>query len=323
MIINILTLLLFSVVLIKSAEWVIVSLRRIAKKSKIGVFAISAIILAVGTSLPELFVGITSAIEGNPNISLGVVLGSNIANTALITGLVALVLGRINVHGEYLKRDVFIALIAGVLPLALMADGILGRVDGLILLFVYAAYVAGIFKDKFTEITEEHSKESFFYKFLREINHIDFDITKEYARLFVSLGLMLFSSQIIINSASKLASGFGVSVFVVGLIVLAIGTSLPELVFSLKSVSGGEPKMFFGNLLGSTIANSTLIVGLTSVIYPIKIVSFGDYANAVIAFVAIFLTFWMFIKTKHRLDRWEALLLVLMYIIFVTIELIY
>jgi len=307
-------------VLIKSAEWIIVALRRIAKRSKVGVFAISAIILAVGTSLPELFVGITSAIEGVPNISLGVVLGSNIANTALITGLVVLIFGKINVHGEYLKRDVFMALVAGLLPLALMADGILGRVDGLVLLFVYASYTASFFKDKFREITNEHSKESFFYRFLREINHVDFNITKEYGKLFLSLALMLFSSQQIIGASEKLAIAIGIPVFVVALIILAIGTSLPELVFSLRSIKDGEPKMFFGNLLGSTIANSTLIVGLTAVISPIIITSFADYRNAIIAFVIIFISFWLFIRSKHRIDRLEGLALVLMYFIFVAFE---
>ena len=320
---QVIILVFFSFILIKSAEWIIVSLRRIAKRSKVGVFAISAIILAVGTSLPELFVGITSAIEGTPNISLGVVLGSNIANTALITGLVALILGKINVHGDYLKRDVFVALVAGLFPLALMADGVLGRIDGLVLLFAYAAYTAGFFKEKFAEITSEHGKESFIYKFLREINHIDFDITKEYAKLFTGLGLMLFSSQMIIKSSESLAIAIGVPIFVVGLVILAIGTSLPELVFSLRSVKGGEPKMFFGNLLGSTIANSTLIVGLTAVINPIKIDSFADYRNAIIAFVVIFLTFWMFIRTKHRLDKMEALVLVLMYVVFVAFEFVF
>ncbi len=317
---QILILAIFSFVLIKSAEWVIVSLRRIAKKSKVGVFAISAIILAVGTSLPELFVGITSAIEGTPNISLGVVLGSNIANTALIVGIVALMLGKINVHGDYLKRDVFVALVAGLLPLGLMADGILGRVDGLILLFAYAGYTAGFFKDKYKEIIDEHNKESFFYKFLREVNHINFDVTKEYAKLFISLGLLLFSSQMIIRASEVLAVAMGVPIFVIGLVVLAIGTSLPELVFSLKSIKGGEPKMFFGNLLGSTIANSTLIVGLTAVIHPIEIISFEDYRNAIIAFIIIFISFWAFIRTKHRLDRLEGLVLIIMYLIFVFVE---
>lgn len=323
MIWQIFILIIFSFVLIKSAELVITALRRIAKKSKVGVFAISAIILAVGTSLPELFVGITSAIEKSPNISLGVVLGSNIANTALITGVVALIVGKINVHGDYLKRDVFIALVAGLLPLALMADGILGRVDGLVLLFVYASYTASFFKEKFSEITNEHDQESFFYKFLREINNIDFDITKEYGKLFISLALMLFSSQMIIGASEKLAILIKIPVFIVGLIILAIGTSLPELIFSLKSVKDGEPKMFFGNLLGSTIANSTLIVGLTSVISPIKITSFGDYRNAIIAFIVIFISFWLFIRSKHRLDRLEGLILILMYIVFMMFEFIF
>lgn len=316
-------LFLFSFFLIKSAEWVIVSLRRISKKSKVGVFAVSAIILAVGTSLPELFVGISSALNGSPNISLGVVLGSNIANTAFITGLVAFILGKINVHGEYLKRDVFIAFVCGLFPLALMADGILGRVDGLILLFIYASYTASFFKDKFAEISNENNREAFFYRFFREVSHIDFDITKEYGKLFFSLALMLLSSQVIINSSQNIAIGIGVPLFVIGLIVLAIGTSLPELAFSIKSVKGGEPKIFFGNLLGSTIANSTLIVGLTAVISPITISSFSDYRNAITAFVIVFITFWIFIRTKHRLDRYEGLILVLIYLIFITLEFVF
>lgn len=320
MFIDFIKLIFFSILLIKSAEWVVVSLRRISKKSKIGVFAVSAIILAVGTSLPEMFVSITSALEGIPNVSLGVVLGSNIANTALITGFVAIFLGKINVHGEYLKRDVFIALLAGLFPLALLADGVLGRVDGLILLFCYAAYVAGIFKDKFAEITDDYSKGSFFYKFLREFNHIDFDITKEYAKLFLSLGTLLFSSQVIIKASENIASTLNISIFVMSLIFLSVGTSLPELVFSIKSIKGGEPKMFFGNLLGSTIANSALIIGLASVITPIHINSFLEYRNATIAFFVIFISFWMFIRTKHRLDRWEAVVLVIQYLIFIVLE---
>ena len=316
-------LVLFSFVLIKSAEWIIVALRRIAKKSKVGVFAISAIILAVGTSLPELFVGITSAFEGFPNISLGIVLGSNIVNIALITGVVALISGKINVHGDYLKRDVFMALVAGLLPLALIADGILGRVDGLVLLFVYASYTASFFKEKFAEITNEHNQESFFYRFLREMNHIDFDITKEYGKLFLSVALMLLSSQMIIGASEKIAVSIGIPIFIVGLIILAIGTSLPELVFSLRSIKNGEPKMFFGNLLGSTIANSTLIIGLTAIISPITVTSFQDYRNAIIAFTVIFVSFWLFIRSKHRLDRLEGLILILMYLIFLLFEFIF
>jgi cation:H+ antiporter len=319
---SLISILFFSLLLIKASEWTIISLRRIARKSNVGIFVISAIILAVGTSLPELFVSITSAIESSPQIALGVVLGSNIVNIAFISGVVALLVGRINVHGKYLKRDVLIAMFAGLLPLGLMADGILGRVDGLILVFVYCAYVASFFKEKLNEIVDENNQESFFYKFLREIKHIDFDKTKEYGKLFLSLALLLFSSEMIISASNSFAVSIGIPVFIISLILLSIGTSLPELVFSLKSIKNGEPKMFFGNLLGSTIVNSTLIVGVASIIHPIKLDSFVDFRNAIVAFVVIFITFWMFIKTKHRLDRWEGLILILMYIIFIVLEFI-
>lgn len=321
MALQLLILAVFSLTLIKSAEWAVIALRRIARKSTVGVFAISAIILAVGTSLPELFVGITSALEGTPEIALGVVLGSNIANTAVITGFVALVFGRITVHGNYLKYEVLMAFIAGLLPLALMSDGILGRADGLILMLVYLAYAASFFKDKFAEITNEHNNESFFYRFIREVNHIDADISKEYGKLFISLAGMLFSAELVIGASQKLAVLFGIPVFVVGLIVLAIGTSLPELVFSLKSVKDGEPKMFFGNLLGSTIANSTLVVGLTAAIHPIRIANFSEYAVPIMAFILVFAAFWLFIRTKHRIDRFEAIILIAVYLIFIMYEL--
>ena len=98
---------------------------------------------------------------------------------------------------------------------------------------------------------------------------------------------------------------------------------MPELVFSFRSIRDGQPSMFFGNVLGSIIANSTLIIGVTSIITPIVLASFSDYLTAVVTFVIVFITFWLFIRSKHRLDRWEGLVLVLMYLVFVVVEFIY
>src|SRR3990167_2141189 len=113
-------IILFSLILIKSAEMVVVALRRLSSLLKFGTFALSAIILALGTSFPELFVGITSSLEGKSSLALGVVLGSNIANIALIGGVTALIVGHVHVNPNYLKRDVWIALFAGILPLFLI-----------------------------------------------------------------------------------------------------------------------------------------------------------------------------------------------------------
>ena len=316
----IILLIIASLVLIKSADWVIIALRRISKQTKTGVFALSAIILAVGTSFPELFVGITSAIEKTPSLTLGVVIGSNIANITLVAGLTAFVVGRVQVHGTYLKRDILVALTAGVLPLFLILDGSLNRVDGLILLTMYAAYASSFFRKRFVEIAREHKKENFFYRLFRRFNHIDSAKTKEFGRLFAGVALLLFSADAIVKLSTQLAFTAKLPIFIVGLVILAIGTSLPELAFSLRSLEDHYPSMFFGNLLGSTIANSTLVIGLAALIYPIEVNNGPKYVIAAVSFLVVFVVFWYFIKTKHRLDRWEAAVLLLLYGLFLILE---
>lgn len=310
-------IILFSFVLIKSTDLVIVAIRRISKQAQVRVFAISAIVLALGTSFPELFVGITSALEGAPGIALGDIIGSNIANIALIGGLAAILAGRVRVHGEYMKREIWVALIASIIPLVLMLDGNLNRVDGLILLAVYLANATSFFRTRYVRIGEEQQEESFVFRFFRQFNHVDSKKRREFGRLFVGLALMLFSADIIVKVAVHLASTIQMPEFVIGLIVVAVGTSLPEFAFSLRSLKEREPSMFFGNLLGSTIANSTLVIGLVALIKPIEIIAVSEYFISVVAFMIIFLVFWYFIRTKHRLDRWEAGILILMYVIFV------
>lgn len=313
-------LLVLTFFLIKSADIVVISLRRLSKSTHVAAFVLSALLLALATSFPELFVGITSALEGSSSLSLGVIVGSNIANISLMGGLAALLTGRVHVHGEFMKKDVAIALLAGILPLILAFDGELRRVDGLILLAVYAAYATSFFKVRFLEIAERHKTENFFHRLFRKINHFDVDKTKEFGRLFVGLALLLFSADMVVEVAKQLAIFANIPVFVVGLIIVAVGTSLPELAFSLRSLGDKEPKMFFGNLLGSTIANSTLIIGITTLINPVTGLARSDYLVSAAFFVIIYLTFWFFIRSKFRLDRWEAGVLILLYLVFAILE---
>lgn len=311
---TILAIIFVSGILIKSADMVIVAIRRLAKMSHARAFAISAVILAVGTSFPEMFVGITSALEGNPTLSLGDVTGSNIANLSLVVGLTAVIFGKVHVNPDFLRRDVMIALVAGVLPTILLFDGNLNRVDGLILLSVYAAYSTSFFRRRYSQIAkEQEEEESFVYRFMRQFNHVSVAKRREYGRFFVGLALMLLSADLVVRLAAYLAAESNIPKLVIGMVVIAVGTSLPEFAFSFRSVGDHEPSMFFGNLLGSTIANSTLIVGLVSVISPISVRVTHSYFSAAAAFIIIYMTFWYFIKSKHRLDRWEAFLLLVLY----------
>ena len=314
-------LLLLTLLLIKAADQLVIALRHLSRSTHIAAFVLSAFLLALATSFPELFVSVTSALEGTPNLSLGVVMGSNIANISLITGLAALLTGGVTVHGEFMRRDVGIALLAGVLPIILALDGSLSRVDGLILLASYGVYASSLFKVRFLEIAERHKRESFFHRLFRKFNYyININMGKEFGRLFVGLAFVFFSADLIVKISKELAVAANIPVFIIGLILLAIGTSLPELAFSLRSLEDKEPKMFFGNLLGSTIANSTLIVGISSLITPIARLAVGDYIVAAVFFAIIYLTFWFFIKSKFRLDRWEAVILILLYLAFVVVE---
>lgn len=313
-------IIIFSFILIKSADIVVIAIRRLGKKDQAKAFTLSALVLAISTSLPELSVGVAAALEGNPNISLGDIVGSNIANISLVAGLASVIVGKVNVRGGFLRRDVFIALIAGILPALLLFDKSLSRLDGLILLFVYGAYASSFFKIRFGQIAEEQEQEDYVYRFLRTFNHVAARRSKELGRLFIGVALLLFSAGAIVKVATSLAESVGIPSFLVGLAVVAIGTSLPEFAFSIRSLGKHSPSMFFGNLLGSTIANSTLVMGIVALIRPIAVVAPKSYFSAVIFFVVIFSAFWFFIRTKHRLDRWEGVMLIMLYIIFIAIE---
>ncbi len=139
-------------------------------------------------------------------------------------------------------------------------------------------------------------------------------------KLFLGITLLLLSGEAIVRIANLVALNINIPIFLVGLIILSLGTTLPELAFSIRSLTDHHPTMFFGNLLGSVIANSTLIVGIVAVISPIHVVVFDNYLVAFMAFVVSFLVFWFFTRTKHRLERWEALILLLIYIAYVVVE---
>lgn len=309
----ILLIFVFIFLLLFGANLVVVGLRRLTKASQAGLFALSAIALGLATSLPELSVAITSGINQNSSLSLGNVLGANIANLTLVAGGAAIVAGKVVVSGGILTREVLIALLAGILPLPLLFDSSLSRIDGLILIAIWGAYVAHFFRLRFVQIAKAISREGFWYRFLHRVNGTT---GRETTRLLVGIALLLFSADIIVRLSKILAQDVGMPLFLVGVLILAVGTTLPELAFSFRSLLSGEPTMFFGNILGSIVANSTLIVGVASVFSPITI-SFSSVLTPALAFLIAYFIFWFFIRTKHTLSRAEAAILLLIYIIFV------
>lgn len=324
LLINLGLIVAFSFLLIKATDIVVANLKGFSEATHLGQFAITSFLLALATSLPELFVGLTSALEGKPNLSLGNILGSNIANLSLVVGGAALIGGSLTVKGIFLRRDVFYAFLAGAAPMILLFDKNLSRVDGLILLALYGFYNIWVFTEHYREMVAsgKEASKGFVRRLIRRINHRG-EAKAELAWIFLGLVLLIFSADMLVRLASQLAISLNLPLLLIGLFLVAVGTSLPELAFSLKAIKEKQPEMFFGDLLGSIVANGTLIIGLTALISPLRIRAFEEYLLATIAFVFIFGAFYLFIRTKKKLERWEGAFLLGFYLAFVVSEFIH
>jgi cation:H+ antiporter len=304
----------FCLLLIKATDILIINFRSLAKRTKLGEFAVTAIVLALATSLPELFVGVTAAYEGLPNLALGNVIGSNIADLTLVVGGAALIGGTLRVGGSIVKGDLIYAFLAGLAPIVLLFDRSLSRLDGLILLFIYGFYTVLVLTERHRDLANSQGEEGVIHQLLRRLNHRA--AGKEIGWIFLGVALLLFSADMLVRIAKQVALNLNIPVLLVGLFLVAVGTSLPELAFELKSLREKETKMFFGDLLGSIVANGTLIIGITALIRPIKVRAFEEYLLATVTYVVVFLIFYFFIRTKHKLERWEGAFLIGFYLAF-------
>ncbi|MBU1200680.1 sodium:calcium antiporter [Patescibacteria group bacterium] len=321
MIFDILGIVASSVFLILATRMAIGAFERLVVKLKVDGLVLAAIMVALSTSLPELFVGIAAALEGTPEISLGNVLGSNVANVSLVIGGASLIAGSVSVVGDFMKREFIAAFLAGLMPLFLMLDGKLSRLDGIILLVAYAFYIRDVvIAGKHKSLAERGGKKHGLLTRLEWIhgNHVD----KWVLKLALGLAGVIVGADLLVRFASGLAGDLGVPVFLIGILVVSVGTSLPELVLETQAIRKKNVALVFGDLLGSTVANSTLIIGVTSLIHPIEIMSVSRLFVAGGTFIVVFSLFWAFSMTKKKLDRWEALVLLGLYVMFVGLELL-
>ena len=181
--------------LVKSTEMLIGVLRHLAKFGGVGKFGLTAFLLALATSLPELVVGIVSALEGDPTIALGNVLGSNIADLSIVIGGVALFGGGIVVKGKFIQRDLFLSFLAGSLPLLMLIDGRLTRWDGLVLLMVYVVYVIAVLGERERKLGEEEL----------EMVGSQGKIYQDMAKFWVGVLGLLVSAHLIVKLAERVA----------------------------------------------------------------------------------------------------------------------
>ncbi len=300
--------------LIKSGTWMVRSLIRIARYLKMTEFLVAFILMAFATSVPELFVGIMAALHGQPELSFGNVIGSNIINLTLAVAIGVMIAKGLKCEGAVIQRSSIYTLVIVLLPILLMLDGDISRVDGIILLLALAVYLQRLFyqKERFTRV--------FSNAFNRESAQLKLFL-KDFGVFLFGLVLLLLSAEGIVWSALHLATTFNVPLLVIGSIMVALGTNLPEITFGIKAISMGHKDMVLGNLLGSVVINSTLVIAVTVLIFPLKVDNFSPYIIGIAFIIGAVLFFTIFSRTGKEISRREALFLLLIYIAFVVVQL--
>ncbi len=290
-------------ILIKSSSYVVKAVTHLARALNATEFVTSFILIAFVSSLPEAFISIVSAFEGDPSIGIGTLLGSNIADLTLILGIVGLAGRKLKIHSNIVQKDLFfIGLVT--LPIILGLNGTLSRIDGAILVLAGIVFAIILIKEKM-----------YFHERKKEYDQT----LKTILILTASLAFMLLAAHAIVWSAHSLAIGLGVSSIIIGLVFTALGTTVPELTFSLQSIKKNHTSLALGDLLGVVVIDATIMVGLTALIAPIKLnlLIFG-VIGVFTAFAAIFAM--LFMKSGKLLSQEESLTLIFFYIAFVVAQ---
>ena len=292
-----------------SSLWLLKSLRIITKFLKLSEFVTGFILLGIGTSLPELFVGITSAIKKTPAISLGNIIGANILDLTLVIGIPILVSRGLKSHNKQITRDSFLMVLMTTLPLILMIIGKeISRIDGIILIIAFSLYIFKLYKQQ----------KDFKRKVKSVLNRKE--ITLNFIIFFISLLILFKSSDFAIQYAKLLAIDFLLPPIIIGIFLLSFGTTLPELITGTRAALSKDKDLTIGNIIGTVVTNSTLILGIVAVIHPIQAHALYFYSSSIfmIMFAFIFATF---ISSGKELDWKEGTALILMYILFLFVEL--
>ncbi|MBP9715693.1 MAG: calcium/sodium antiporter [Candidatus Pacebacteria bacterium] len=302
------------VLLIKGAGWLVDGSASIAKKLKISSLVIGLTIVAFGTSAPELIVNIFASIEGNTEIAIGNILGSNIVNIFLILGIASIIYpltAKKNTVWKEIPMSLLAALVLGVMVNDIRIDNAifsgLTRLDGIVLMaffIIFLYYTFGIAK-----VSEEESS---------EVDEVK-DLSYSKSSLYIVAGLagLVLGGKWIVDGAVHIATMFNVSQSLIGLTIVAIGTSLPELATSAVAAYKKQSDIAIGNVVGSNIFNIFFILGFSSLIRPLPFSPDSDIDIIMTILASLILFLVMFIGKKHTLQRWQGVVMIMIYVAYI------
>jgi len=304
----ILFLVLGLIALFIGAEGLIRGASALALRVGITPLVVGLTVVAFGTSTPELVVSLKAALIGNSSISLGNVVGSNIANIALILGIAAII-RPLDVHANVIRKEIPIMIGVSILLIVLLIDGELSLIDGIIFVIGIITYtivnVAMARKEKNAEVEKE------FKEGLKTRLGVPISI------IFIigGLGLMILGANLFVTSSISIAKAIGVSDAIIGLTIVAVGTSLPELITSIVAAYKNESDIAIGNVVGSNIFNILGILGITAIVIPLSSAGISYVDFGVMLFTAIILL--PLSKTGFKISRLEGVFLITGYVIYI------
>ena len=296
------------VTLSKSADLIVKAVTHLAHIFHVSEFSIGFFILGLATSTPEIFVGINSALDGHPELSLGNLIGATIVLLTLIIGLSAIIGREIHFIQSFSAKDMWLTSFMIFAPALFVFDGFLSRLDGLALIILYCGFYLVMNKD---QTFSEHIQNT--------LTHHHNHLAKTFLFMVIGIIGLFFSSKFLIESTKFLAVTFNLPLILLGLLIVSLGTNLPEFVILFKSIRNSHKQIGMGDFLGSAVTN-TPILGMVALLHPI---SLGEPLKVYLSIgmlLVTLITFNAFFSIDRKLTRVEGFALVSLYLFFVLSE---
>jgi len=304
------------ILLIKGSEYMIDAASKLAKSLKVPAFIIGFSIVAFGTSAPELIIGIVTGVSKTNHISMGDVLGSSIANIALVIAIAAII-KPIHIEKTIIIKEMPLMFAVQIFLLFIFfIGGVLSKIDGIILLLSFIVFLFYIYTRSKTSLHIDDE----------DINDQNNSITKKESRvkliiiLILSIASVVLGGNFVVVSSTGIARSFGVSEFIIGLTLVAVGTSLPELITTIIAIIKGKDEIAVGNIIGSNIFNVLLVLGVSSSINPIDKMK-GVEWDFVFVFGSTILLFLLSFR-KKQLKRYSGIILLIFYLSYLALKVI-
>jgi cation:H+ antiporter len=298
--------------LVRSGTILVRVLTMLSRYFRITEYVFSFFLMSLATTMPELFVGITASIKGSPILSLSNIIGSNFIHLSFILGLVAIIAKGLKIESKIAKRDSWIVFLIALLPLLLLFDKKLSRGEGFLLLIVFGWYVYHILREKDAFKRRMNAMR-------KDVEHFK-KLLKNFLYFIIAAIVLLFSAWAVVETAKLIAQELYLSLSLIGIILVAIGCSVPELVFGVRSVIAKHEGLSLGNLIGSIVVNSTFVLGLVALIKPIQIENLKIIYTGGAFMLASILIANLFIATKNKVSWREGLALIIFYVAFLVAE---